>query len=469
MKMAIRLFGFGVVLGVIFAVTTASVSQQTTQDPVFADSANVELGELPVRVDATGSVEAAAEVPLSFGMQYSVVEVLVDEGDSVRAGDVLAVLDTTDYELALASAETELARQQNAFDNLIAPPRDVDVDAAEAALDAAEAAQFAAWMSQPSEEEIEIARLNIELAQNELWQGQLERDQLQLVAPEFRNLDPNTNARAQDIFANNGVEALDTAVDIAEAQFDATLNDGPDGTYGSAREAITSAEIAIDNLYNPEMRDIELAAMSVHQAALNVESIGVQIVDLQIVAPFDGIVIENNLNVGELPPNGPALIIADTNTFTVDLEIDETDVIGLRSGLPVTLTADALPETTLTGRISSVDLLPIEGEAVPTYRATITLESTLEAVRPGMSVNASVEVGELNDVLLIPARFLQTEEGETFVFVVQNNEIARQPVTIGRQVDSNTQILSGLQAGQRVVIPAEGTTGGNILTRIGGN
>lgn len=450
-------------------VTTAAVNRQDSPAAQeVADEAVVELGRVAVEVEANGSVQAAREVPLSFGTAYTVAEVFVREGDSVQAGDVIARLDTTDLDLLLASRENNVAAAENRFDAVVNPPRDVDLDAALAALDAAEAAQYAAWMARPSEEEIEIARLEVELARNRVWQTQLERDLLFDIPPEFRaRSNPNTPVYSQEIQVLDGLNQANTGVDIAETQLDRIQGQGPnESAFGSAVEAITQAEIALDNLLNPDERDVELLALNIHNAALGYESAAVQMSDFEIIAPFDGTVITSNLEVGELPPaNMPAVVLADTTTFTVEIEVDETDVINMRYGLPVVMDVDALPEAEITGIITHIDLLPIPQEPVPTYIATITLDPTLAPVRSGMSTTATILVDELSDVAVIPTRFIDFTEAGAFVTVIDQGVPQRVQVVTGREDNGMTQIISGLNPGQRVVLLNE--VEGGLLSRFG--
>jgi HlyD family secretion protein len=107
-----------------------------------------------------------------------VKELLVQEGQYVEKDAVLARLDAEDLEMSLRNAQIGLELQQLVYDALVAPPREVDVNVAEAVVDAAQASVNAAFDTRPDAADVEIARLQTDLARNALWQAQLQRDQI---------------------------------------------------------------------------------------------------------------------------------------------------------------------------------------------------------------------------------------------------------------------------------------------------
>jgi multidrug efflux pump subunit AcrA (membrane-fusion protein) len=88
----------------------------------------------------------------------------------------------------------------------------------------------------------------------------------------------------------------------------------------------------------------------------------------------------------------------DDQEFYVDLAIDETEIADIQVGQPVSLTLDALPEASITGRISRVAQTPTRIGQVVTYVARVTLDPTLEPIRVGMNTTATIQVQQLPDV-----------------------------------------------------------------------
>lgn len=358
--------------------------------PVAAQEANAQ------RVSATGTVQALETTPLTFGARSLVSEVLVDEGQLVHQGDVLARLDVADVELAVRNAENQLAAQQIRYDQLTGPARDVDVAVAEAAINAAQASANAAYAVQPSANDLEIARLQTEQAQNQLWQAQLQRDITLGVNPEFRNTSTNS-AGAQDVQINAGLTQAEIGINIAEQNYAGVAAEGPDLTrLGQANASITQAQIQLDLLMNgPDETTQRMAEIALETSGLALEQMQLQLENAVIVAPFDAVVLTNNVVVGELPPtNQPAFVLADTSTYRLDLAIDETDVVYLNVGQNVEITLAALPGATFSGTITYIAVLPTVGEAVPTYEVRVTFDPGDVPVRIGMSATAEIGVEE---------------------------------------------------------------------------
>jgi multidrug efflux pump subunit AcrA (membrane-fusion protein) len=101
-----------------------------------------------------------------------------------------------------------------------------------------------------------------------------------------------------------------------------------------------------------------------------------------------------------------------------------------------------------------------------TYTATVTLDFTAAPLRPMMSATATIITGEVKDVILVPNRFIRvdTSTQRTYVTVEQNGKYTDTPVTIGVRNETNSQIVSGLEVGQNIVL----LSGQASTTRQGG-
>lgn len=455
MKRMLRIAGTVIVLSIIAIIGlqfVQGVPQAGAQEQAgeIQDETTVDLGILTVTVSGTGTVQPIRQSSLSFELSQPVKEVLVQEGQSVEAGDVLAILDVTDLEAALQDAEVELRRQQVEFDALIAPAREADIAVARAELTAAQAAAGAAAEG-PSAEEIEIARLDTELARNELWQVQL--DNADILAPEFRG----SSAEVQDVQAESAVSLAGYGVDIADANYAATLSEGPDlSALSSANAEAVAAEIKLNDLLDgPDAADAEVVAINLEIARLAVRQARANLAKATLIAPFDGIIAENNLTVGELPPEGTAIDLLDTDSYYIDVAVDETDIAPVRTGQRVGLNLDALPEAEITGTVTRVDVTPTFDGDVVTYTVRVTLDPALVGIRVGMSSTATIIVEELQDTLILRNRFIRIDRltEDAFVTIQQpDGQFEEVPVVLGLRNDTESQIISGLEVGQRVVL-----------------
>lgn len=426
---------------------------QDDADPVL-DQDNVRLGTISVTVTATGTVNPVRSVALNFEGSAPVQEVFVQEGDTVQAGDLIATLDADDLRAALREAEIALELQILAYEALIDDPRPEDVAAAEAAVIAAEASVDAAGFG-PTPEQIEIARVNAELARNQLWQTQLRRDILFDLPPEFRG------GRSNMLQTEAGVEQAEFGVSVADANIEATIRSGGGlAAIGNAEAQLVRAQVALDQLLRgPDEVDLLTFEIRLDEARLAVEQARIAIEQTELEAPFTGVISESNLTVGELPPAGqPAVELVDNSSFFVDLAIDENDVVDVQLGQSVSLRLDALPETQVTGTITRLSILPDPTSTVVVYRARVELDPVEGAqVRVGMSTTATIVTRELNDVLVLPNRFIridrETEQAYVTVAVPgTDNQFREIPVVLGARNSEESQIIDGdIEAGDAVV------------------
>ncbi len=442
-------------LAAVVVVVALVPVQVMAQDDVGSviDQAEVRLGTFSVTVTATGTVSPVRSVGLNFQGSAPVQEVFVQEGDTVQEGEMIAMLDADDLRAALREAEIALELQELAYEVLVADPRAEDIVAAEAAVIAAEANVDAAGFG-PSREQIEIARVNAELARNQLWQTQLRRDNLFNLQPEFRG------GRSNMIQTEAGVEQAEFGVDVADANIEATIRSGGGlAAIGGAEAQLVRSQVALDQLLRgPDEVDLLTFEIRLDEARLAVEQARVAIETAELEAPFTGVISESNLTVGELPPAGrPAVELVDNSSFFVDLSIDENDVVDVQLGQSVSLRLDALPETEVTGTITRLSILPDPTSTVVVYRARVELDSVEGGqVRVGMSTTATIVTRELNDVLVLPNRFIRIdrETEQAFVTVAVagvENQFREVPVVLGERDNEQSEIVGGLDVGQTVV------------------
>lgn len=494
MKRLIRLFAVVLVIaalgtvGVIVAAQSGG-GQTADREQDILEETTAEISDLSVIVSATGLLSPERQVPLVFELVAPVAEILVEEGQTVTAGQPLARLNTNDFETSLRDAELALQGVQVAFDALTAEPREEDIAAAQAALTAAQAQAAAAYSTSSTAQQVEIARLQAELARNQLWQTQLSGgaagSQQFLVLPQ---IDPSTlpggtppevidavdqynQFAAQSSVPQEYIDAqnaatfnqLDSNVQIADANYAATANQGPDvGALAAANAQIVQAQITLNRLINgPDATELALAQIDLQTAQLALQQAQALLDRAVLRAPFDGVVATNNLVVGENPPTESyAILMMDTSGYYVDVAIDETDIIRVQNGQPATIFLDALPDAEVTGRVTRVAVTPTVVGQVVTYLVRVTLDPNDAPVRVGMSATARITVNYLEDVLVLRNRFIRIDRttGDAFVTVVNDaGEFAEIPVELGLRNEQQSQILSGLQPGQRVVLVPRST------------
>jgi membrane fusion protein (multidrug efflux system) len=175
--------------------------------------------------------------------------------------------------------------------------------------------------------------------------------------------------------------------------------------------------------------------------------------DMLIRAPFDGRTGLRRVSVGSLVSPGTVITtLDDTSIIKLDFSVPETYIAMLREGLPLTARSVAFPNRDFKGNIVSID-----SRLDPTTRA-ITVRAAIPnrdgVLKPGMFLNVRLQE-ERGRVLTIPEQALVPEEGRQYVFVVSDERALKREVNIGRRKPGRVEIVSGLAAGDLIVV--EGT------------
>jgi cobalt-zinc-cadmium efflux system membrane fusion protein len=169
----------------------------------------------------------------------------------------------------------------------------------------------------------------------------------------------------------------------------------------------------------------------------------------EIIAPFDGTVIEKHITLGEaLNDVAVAYVIADLNSVWVDISVYQKDIPFIRKELPVIIsTGHGVQDTN--GIISYVG--PLVGEKTRTALARVVLPNSDGRWRPGLFITADIMVSAVEAPVVVPKTALQAIDGKTNVFIETEKGFSPEPVTIGRSNTKNVEITAGLQPGQRYV------------------
>lgn len=152
------------------------------------------------------------------------------------------------------------------------------------------------------------------------------------------------------------------------------------------------------------------------------------------------------------------------------VNLSEIDVTKVKEGQKVTLTLDAFPGKTFTGKVASIDTNGSISSGVTTYPATITIDSAVSTIYPNMAVSARIITLVKDDVLLVPSGAIQSANGETSARVLRNKQVQQVAVEIGESSDTQTEILSGLSVGDEVItsVVTQTTTGTSGNSPFGG-
>jgi RND family efflux transporter MFP subunit len=319
---------------------------------------------------ATGYTYARVRAAVGAKIIGRVVELRVDEGDRIRRGEVIAVLDSADLEAAVRRSEAELRE----------------------------------------------AEARLADAQRE------ERRQESLVAA---GVGPQAD-----------LDAARTRREVAEAQ------------VRTAFARLASAQAQLDYTV--------------------------------ISSPVDGVVIERNVEVGEMvapggftsqQSTGAIVRIADPSSLEVEADINESYIARVKLGQPAAIQVDAVPDHAYRGRLRQI--VPTADRQRAVVEVKVSIDDRDERLVPDMSCTVtfleqgSEGAGPRQQRLSVPAAAVVEEDGETVVFVVRDERAERRIVELGERTGERIEVRAGLSAGDEVVLepPAELGDGERVRVR----
>jgi RND family efflux transporter MFP subunit len=189
-----------------------------------------------------------------------------------------------------------------------------------------------------------------------------------------------------------------------------------------------------------------------------------------VYAPMDGLVVYatvgrpedgKKVEVGMTPYEGqPLMYLPDITSMQVETQVNEMDVEKIKTGQPVSITLDAVPDVTFKGSVASIGSLAqhkvskVSGKrtGVKVFDVIVDVLDADPRLRPGLSANASILIDELKGVTYVPVEAIFNEDGKTVAYVRRGRRARRVVVDCGTSNDKYVVIRSGLEPGDRVYL-----------------
>jgi HlyD family secretion protein len=403
----------------------------------------VERTTLRASVDATGSVAPETRLELSFRSAGRVAEIMVEEGDQVKGGEILAKLETDDLEQALVQAQASLAISEAQLAQTEDGASAEDLASAQAALESA-LADYEEVKVGPSQEDITVAKADMEKARIALEKAQADYDRISWQA--------GIGATAQA----STLQQASVDYERARAQYELTVDRPTDSELKQAEAQIAQARATLADLEEkPTPEELTIATAQVTQARSTLTQAQLNLDEATLVAPFTATVADVNIEVGQIVNSGtPVIVLTDPTSYYVDLYIDETEIGQVQVGQPVVITLDAFPNEGIEGEVTAIKSIGTVSGGIVTYEVRVEIVPTEVPIRPDMTASATVVVEEKENVLLIPNRAIRREGGVMYVEVLDpsgGTEVRRVAIATGASNDAVTEVTAGLKEGDVVV------------------
>lgn len=368
------------------------------QEPQY-QTARVEKGTLVVSISASGTISSANSINVTTKAGGTVTQVYVEDGDIVTKGQKLA---------------------------------EIDLD------DEAKERQAASWVSYLNAlEGVKTAEAVKIIADIEMWE---ERQAV------FDAIDDIDYKNKNSINPDTGKEYTDSERTIIDKTLEETQKTftASELKYKNADAdiAYAKAKVASSLSSYQQLSSIITAPASGKLTNFSL-SPGVYIQSSSTTSSETGAVTISSQKIG--------VIKSPEGRLQATINLSEIDVIKVEPGQKSTLTIDAYPDKTFTGSVLSVDTSGKVSSGVTTYTIIILLDSTTIDIYPNMAVNANIILDSKSNILLVPANTVQSQNGQATVRVMQNGQVKNIPVETGLSSDTQTEIISGISEGDKII------------------
>lgn len=394
-------------------------------------TADATRGALAQTVSVTGDLVAKDEITLNFELGGRVNKVFVKESDRVAAGDRIATLtDATlqkQVEQAKAGLDQAIATSGTSSDSL--REAKVSLDNTEDSFD-----QTKSLNSQ-----------TIDAAQQAVDNAQSFYDDTHAA---FLSGGSTVAAKPTDTAAEN---ALKSAKENLK-----TIQEQADLSEITAKSAVDSAKARVKTVESDFAKNARNAQVAAAQAVYDMSLINLN--KATLVSPVNGIITEVNNKPGEILGTG---VIKETFSrvmsldFIIQSKVPESDIVKVKLGQHAKVTFDALTlDDVFDGEIIEIDPASTNVQGVVYYNIKLKLNTVDMRVKPGMSLNIDIATAEKNDVIMIPARAIKTEENKKFTEVLKADGITTEKVFIETGLEGDegmVEVRSGLKGGEKVV------------------
>ncbi len=444
-------------------------------------SVTVTRGPLVYSVTESGEVEAERRKVIGNELRYpAIIKSVVLEGTAVKEGDTIIEFECKELIDDIEKGKITVTAAENTYtqmrENLSLKQKEVDaaVRTAGQALVNADG-DLKKYIEIEGPTKLDDANSAIATAQQDLLLAQAKLD--------FK-LKVNADEELKSPFSKNDIEAEKLSVrklDLAEKKAENTRlmlikYDHP-RQIQTFQTALENAKLALlraqlESRSGILKAEADLAAakatfeMQDRQLKEQLEDVGKMV----IKADKEGLVVYDigssrwyssdvRVEVGaKINPRQQLMIIPDLTTLQIRTKVYEAIIDDVHPGLPAHVKLENKPDQTFSGKLVRVGVLPDSqnrwlNPGVKVFSVIVKLDQDIEGLRPGMSSEVEIELAKLDNVLSVPIASVYSEQDKTFCYRVgDGGSYERAAVQLGRMNNTYVQILSGLQAGDRVLL-----------------
>lgn len=242
-----------------------------------------------------------------------------------------------------------------------------------------------------------------------------------------------------------------------------TISDAISGSYATAVQNVAAAQLraaqslqSAQTSLNNQPSNVQSALNSLNNAETAVATAQTNLDSAVIKATVAGVITTISAQVGENVSSSSTtgfIVIANTGSMALHGTIGEADIVKLKLGQVATVTVDAIGTAKMTGKVTSLDPVATISGGVPVYGVDVTIDLPNQSVKPGMSGTANVIIASSPNALTVPNLAVKTASGRRYLTVMKDGQQVDTDVTFGLSNDTVTEVLTGVQEGDVVVLP----------------
>ncbi len=274
------------------------------------------------------------------------------------------------------------------------------------------------------------------------------------------------NSLTPDSILTQQISSLDSYISNVNSHLSSLL--GAKNTLNTSKEDILNNESSVtekeQNLKNltdgPDDLDLRAQQLSLQQKENALADAKDKLADYYIRAPFDGILTSFDLKKGDNLSSGVVASVVSSDRY-IELSLNEVDVAKVKVGQKAQITFDAIDGLVVDGEVSDIDAIGTVNQGVVEYGAKISFDNTDGRIKPGMSASVDIVTEQKDAVLLVPNSAITERGNNSFVKVMKDGQASDVKVEVGSSNEVSTEITSGLNEGDLVLIQATGGFGGS--------
>lgn len=352
--------------------------------------------DITVTATSTGTIKSDNEAKITAQRIGWIRKLRFEEGDLVKAGEVIAELDSDETLYNMKLAEATLSKTRFILDQMKASYESLRVSIAK----------------------------DIEKAKAVLTEVDNRRKRL-------------LELKQQGYVTEMDIDMVQKEFEVAKANLDSAI---------ASKETLKAKQSEI----KAQEEVVKEALNSFNLTKLNYDRSFIR-------SPISGVITSRPVWIGEGVNSGSLIAtVVSTKSMYIECFIDEADVAKVRIGEEVNITMDSYPGKVFKGEVYKISPVVLGGkQETRTFEVRVRLKDKDILIKPGMSADIEIVVESISDVLAVPSQAVVEREGEKYVYIIKDSRARLTPIRVGRFNWTFYEVLSGIKEGDKVIINHE--------------